>query len=309
MARTRLTDREDEVLCLVIDGHSNDEIATRLSISRRTVEAHLRTLFRKTGVTRRAQLVALYQGGDGSDGLSGSGPPDGAGGRAPVLPPRRRDLADSERQLRRYAAAVNGLLHRHFPLFEERVEITLMLGEQDDQDIVVERRWTTPKPYIIYRILGPILTWPEGPPFELDDLDHVCYVEGRDTQVDVHPVQDLPDGRPLLMILFQPGLQDDTEWVLRYRSPGLWNPLRDSGQDALDWATATFDPQHPTTIRDLTLKAVFPASWTGAQLTEEGDLGVIQTECLPTGQTQATWHHDTPHAGAYHWILRGASSS
>ena len=304
MERSELTQREDEVLHLAIDGLSNDEIAARLDISRRTVEAHMRTLFRKTGVTRRAQLVALYQGSDASAGRSGSGSPDAADSLAPPLSRHRRDLADCERQLRHYSAAVKGLAHRHFPLFEERVEITVLIGEQDE-DIVIERRWTTPKPYLVYRILGPIVTWPAGPPFELDDLVPACYVEGQDTQVDVHPVQEM-DGRPLLMILYQPGLRDETEWVLRYRSPRLWNPLRDSGQDFLEWATASFDPRHPSTISDLTLKVVFPASWTGERLTERDNLGVIHTERLPTGQTQVTWHHDTPHAGAYHWVLQGS---
>ena len=302
MVRTPLTRREDEVLRLVIDGLSNDEIAARLAISPRTVETHMRTLFRKTGVTRRAQLAALYQASDAS---AGPWSPSVSDGLVPARSQHRRDSADCEGQLRSHVAAVHGLLHRHLSLFKERVEITLLIGEQDEQDIVVERRWTTPMPYLIYRILGPIVDWPAGPPFELDDLAHACYVEGRDTQADVHPVQDV-DGRPLLMILFQPGLHDDTEWVLRYRSPRLWNPLRNSGQDSLDWATATFDQRHPATAGDLTLKVVFPASWTGQRLTEQSDLGVIHTECLPTGQTQVTWRHDTPHAGAYHWVLQGS---
>jgi DNA-binding CsgD family transcriptional regulator len=302
----QLTDREDEVLRLAIGGLSNDEIAACLAISRRTVEAHMRTLFRKTGVRRRAQLAALYQAGDASARPKS---PDATDGLAPPLSQHRRDLVDCERQLRGYVAAVHGLLHRHLSLFKERVEITLIVGEQDEQDIVVERRWTRPMPYLVYRILGPIVTWPEGPPFELGDLALACYVEGQDTQVEVHPVQGL-NGRPLLMLLFAPGLRDDTEteWVLRYRSPRLWNPLRGSGQDSLDWATATFDPQHPATTSDLTLKVIFPASWTGQRLTERRDLGVIHTACLPTGQTQVTWHHDTPHAGAYHWILHGLAA-
>ncbi|MGH3754090.1 MAG: helix-turn-helix domain-containing protein [Pseudonocardiaceae bacterium] len=305
MAQTQLTHRETEVLDLVVEGLSNDEIAARLAISRRTVEAHLRTLFRKTGVARRAQLAVLYQGSGAGAGRSRPGSLDAADGQAPPLPQHRRDLADCERQLRGYAAAVRGLLHRHFPLFEERVEITVLVGERDEQDIVIERRRTTPKAYLVYRILGPITTWPDGPPFELDDFAVACYVEGQDTQVEVHPVQDV-DGRPLLMILFLPGLSDDTEWVLRYRSLGLWDPLRDSGQDFLIWATATFDQRRPASARDLTLKVVFPASWTGEQLTEQSNLGTIHTERLPTGQTQVTWHHDTPHAGAYHWILQGS---
>src|SRR5262245_45513710 len=98
VARTQLTDREDEVLNLVIEGLSNDEIAGRLAISRRTVEAHMRTLLRKTGATRRGQLVALYQGSSASDKLFEPGSLDAAAGLTPALPPRRRDLLDSERQ-------------------------------------------------------------------------------------------------------------------------------------------------------------------------------------------------------------------
>ncbi len=305
MATTQLTHRETEVLDLAIGGLSNDEIATRLAISRRTVEAHMRTLFRKAGVSRRAQLVALYQGGDAGARLSVPGSPEAADGLAPPLSQHRRDLANYERQLRRYADAVHGLVDRQFPLFEERVEITLIVGEQDEQDIVVERRWTRPRPYLVYRILAPIVTRPHES-FRLDDLALVCHVDGQDTHIEVHPVLDV-DGRPLLMILFQPGLQDNTEWVLRYRSPKLWSPLRSSGQDSLTWATGTLDQRHPATTSELTLKVVFPTSWTGQRLTEQGNLGVIHTERLPTGQTQVTWHNDTPHAGAYHWVLHGSA--
>ncbi len=304
MSRIQLTDREDEVLRLAIEGLSNDQIAARLAISRRTVEAHMRTLFRKTGVTRRAQLAALYQPGDGRAGLPSPLVLDGADGPGRSWSQQRRDPQDYERQLRRYADAVRGLVDRQFPLFEERVEITLVVGDHDGQDLVVERRWTSPRPYLVYRILGPIVSWPDGPPFELDDLALACTVHGQDIRVEIHPVRDV-DGRPLLLILFQPGLQGDTEWVLRYRSPRLWNPLRSSGQDSLTWATATFDQRYPTTISDLTLKVVFPVSWIAQRLTEQSNVGTIHTERLRTGQTQLTWHHDSPQAGTYRWFLHG----
>lgn len=297
MARTELTHREDEVLQLAIGGLSNDEIAARLAISRRTVEAHMRTLFRKTGVTRRSQLAALYQG-DGSVEPADPGAPTAG----PSLRPQR---TERDRQLQSYGAAIRGLVDRQFPLFEERVEITLVVGEQDGQDIVIERRWTRPRPYLVYRILGPILTSLDDR-FELDDLALACQVHGQDTQVDVHPVRDV-NGRPLVMILFQPGLQADTEWVLRYRSPKLWDPLRSSGQDSLTWATATLDQRHPPTTTELTVKVVFPVSWKGERVTEQSNLGVIHTERLPTGQTQVSWYHDSPDAGSYHWTLHGRS--
>jgi DNA-binding CsgD family transcriptional regulator len=308
VARIQLTDREDDVLALVIGGLSNDEIAVRLAISRRTVEAHMRTLFRKTGVARRTQLAALYQGSDMvASEPSGPERPGATNSPTPPLSQQRRDLADCERQLRAYAAAVHGLVDRQFPLFEERVEITVMVGEESGQDTVIERRWTKPRPYLVYRIVGPIVTWPDGPS-GADELALGCTVDRQDTQVDVHLVWDV-DGRPLVMILFQPGLGVETEWVLRYHSPKLWDPLRDTGQDTLTWSTATFDQRHSPKINELTLKVVFPSSWTGERLTEHNNLGVIHTERLPTGQTQVTWHQEAPSAGEYRWLLGGSRGS
>jgi hypothetical protein len=269
----------------------------------------MRTLMRKAGVARRIQLVALYGRGGGKVGaeLSAPGSPGAFDVLAPPLSQHRRDLANDEQQLRHYAKVVRGLVDRQYPLFEERVEITLKVGEQDGQDTIVERRWTRPRPYIVYRILGPIVTWPDGPPFDLDDLGLACSVDGQDTHVDIHPVRDV-DGRPLVMILFQPGLQTDTEWVLRYRSPKLWSPLRSSGEDFLTWATGTLDQRHKATTSELTLKVVFPTSWTGERLTEQNNLGMVHSDRLPTGQTQLTWHHDTPHAGEYRWVLRRSAT-
>jgi DNA-binding NarL/FixJ family response regulator len=51
-----LTPRDREVLQLVLGGHSNDEIAARLRISAKTVEAHLSRLFERFGVMSRLEL-------------------------------------------------------------------------------------------------------------------------------------------------------------------------------------------------------------------------------------------------------------
>jgi DNA-binding NarL/FixJ family response regulator len=57
-----LTKREIEVLHLLAEGLSNPEIATRLVLSRRTVDAHLRSIFDKLGVsTRTAAALKAHE--------------------------------------------------------------------------------------------------------------------------------------------------------------------------------------------------------------------------------------------------------
>ncbi len=59
-----LTDREREVVALVAQGLSNDDIAARLFLSPLTAKTHVNRAMAKVGARDRAQLVVLaYQGG------------------------------------------------------------------------------------------------------------------------------------------------------------------------------------------------------------------------------------------------------
>ena len=60
---TALTPRERDVVTHVTAGKSNREIAAALSISERTVEHHLESIFNRLGIRSRAQLIALGFGG------------------------------------------------------------------------------------------------------------------------------------------------------------------------------------------------------------------------------------------------------
>ena len=59
-----LTARERDVVRLVALGHTNSEIADRLTLSVRTIETHRARIQRRLGLSRRAQLVrwALERG-------------------------------------------------------------------------------------------------------------------------------------------------------------------------------------------------------------------------------------------------------
>jgi DNA-binding NarL/FixJ family response regulator len=55
---TPITTRELEVLRLVVDGMSNDQVGAELGITTRTVEAHLTRLYERLRVRSRTELVA-----------------------------------------------------------------------------------------------------------------------------------------------------------------------------------------------------------------------------------------------------------
>ncbi|MDT9594338.1 response regulator transcription factor [Nocardioides zeae] len=75
--RAGLTERESEVLALVVAGHSNAEIAALLHLSVNSVKTYLRHAYRKAEVGRRSQAVVwaldhgFTRGGAGRDAHGG----------------------------------------------------------------------------------------------------------------------------------------------------------------------------------------------------------------------------------------------
>ena len=57
----RLTTRERDILRLLADGLGDRDIATALTISRRTVESHVSSILRKLEVRNRAEAARRYR--------------------------------------------------------------------------------------------------------------------------------------------------------------------------------------------------------------------------------------------------------
>jgi DNA-binding CsgD family transcriptional regulator len=94
-----LTEVERQVLSMVMQRRRNREIATTMFVSLRTVEGHLTHIFRKLGVSTKAQLVRQLGAGEegGASGSSARGPrrssPNGS------RPPARRSELPADSSL------------------------------------------------------------------------------------------------------------------------------------------------------------------------------------------------------------------
>ena len=102
--RDRLTLKERVVATLVWEGHTNKEIAARISTSEQVVKNHLRSAFDKLGVWSRLELAlyvashggALWENAGGTaeavagSAVAGSGVEEISGTRAATVEPIRR---------------------------------------------------------------------------------------------------------------------------------------------------------------------------------------------------------------------------
>jgi DNA-binding CsgD family transcriptional regulator len=286
---TPLTDREEQVRSLVAKGLGTDEIAAELAISKRTVEAHLRNVFQKLSVTRRNQLA-------------GAPARPEVVRRTPEVEATHDLKAENERlyrQVASYEAAMRQLIERQFPLFDESVEITVTVGGSAGEDMVVERHRTKPKPYLPYRVARPI-TPPGMSASQSEDLALTCEVVGQDVGVAVQPVEE-PGNRLLVLVFFQPGLRESTEWVLHYRTPGLFDELRVTGEQTLRWSTSTLDNPSTPGIGEVTFYFDFLGVDDGVTIAQDRQTGDIKEDRLPGG-ARYIWHNFVPgqHAWTFH---------
>jgi DNA-binding CsgD family transcriptional regulator len=59
-SRFNLTPRETEIVYLLLDGKTSNEMAEKLNISRHTVDTHRRKILKKTGLRNTHELMVTF---------------------------------------------------------------------------------------------------------------------------------------------------------------------------------------------------------------------------------------------------------
>jgi hypothetical protein len=110
-----------------------------------------------------------------------------------------------------------------------------------------------------------------------------------------------PGNRLLVLVFFQPGLRESTEWVLHYRTPGLFDELRVTGEQTLRWSTSTLDNPSTPGIGEVTFYFDFLGVDDGVTIAQDRQTGDIKEDRLPGG-ARYIWHNFVPgqHAWTFH---------
>jgi DNA-binding CsgD family transcriptional regulator len=70
IGRYGISNRERDIIAMIVQGHANRVIGERLFISDRTVKNHISSIYRKTGAANKVQLMNMVRNHPGSSGAS-----------------------------------------------------------------------------------------------------------------------------------------------------------------------------------------------------------------------------------------------
>jgi hypothetical protein len=224
----------------------------------------------------------------------------------------RKDLERSENLLeiqrtnhQGYMAAIERIIDREVPLFQDTLEVTVVVGNNDDTDLIFERWHTIPQPRVTHRSVRPILPMNEERIVRLEDIgfrSRLLNATGNITQLPL--IEKINYLR--VWLVFHPALTATTDWTVEYRPKGLWRPLRQRGWDYLRWNDSLpTDNDAPSSLTRFTVRFVFPKSSMAPGVSERNNLGQLDspTRIAGTEQWVVVWRDPHPDGRRYEWDL------
>jgi hypothetical protein len=207
--------------------------------------------------------------------------------------------------------AIERISDRERPLFSETLEVTICIGEDDDSDLIIEQRLTTPAPLVTNRTMRPIvLTHCE----QIATVDAIGFTAHRDGgEITFIPLREQIN-KLKVWLVFDPPISVRTVWRVEYRPRGLWQPFRERGFDELGWDDRLQTTNGtPSAFTCFTAIFRFPAGDQPPSVTERHDHGRLTAPVHNSDRTwEITWRDDHPAGRRYDWDfarpLRGAQS-
>jgi hypothetical protein len=224
------------------------------------------------------------------------------------------ELAGLQALRGRYAATQTALhdMWLGYPApYVDDVELTYLVGAGTEGDRVIEHRRTSPDrgaalPFLQGRLTTP--TQLEAEAVGLADIEMVTRSE--DDRITIRQIA-LTEKPGLLrcMFVFRPSITRPTGWYARYRMPGLWDVLRDSGHDRLAWTPSArvADPERSTLSR-LVVNFDFPPEAGDDVFVRDRDNRELKRLTGPDGSLRYRWEADHPLPERYTWDLWWARS-
>jgi hypothetical protein len=202
-----------------------------------------------------------------------------------------------------YVDAILRTIDRESPLFEDRLVITVIIGEDDASDRVIERWCTTPRPRMAHRAIRPIVPTHDDRVTRLDELEFKCSIDNGGNRITALPL--VERSRYLrVWLLFEPPQTTPVAWQATYTPRGLWRPLRDKGIDQLAWEDRLPTARGSSSLAEVEVHFLFPATFEDPGVVERHDLGTTGTPIrLQNGQWQITWRDPSPARHRYVWEL------
>ncbi|GAA2595340.1 hypothetical protein GCM10010435_87950 [Winogradskya consettensis] len=204
-----------------------------------------------------------------------------------------------------YVDAIDRIIDQEGPIYTEALELAVTIGADATGDTIVERRRTTPRPRVTQRAIRPVVPSETERITSLEDLEFSCGLDGDAAgNISVLP---LPrNHRPRAWLVFDPGLTEQFEWMIRYRPAGLWDPLRAHGFDYLIWNDRLPAGNGDRSIlSELTVKFYFPDGPRSPSVVERRGFGsALPPQRLDDAKGwQITWHDPAPAGRRYEWDL------
>lgn len=190
--------------------------------------------------------------------------------------------------------------------YTDEVELTYLVGAAPGGDRVVEHRRTSPEPGASLPFLQGRLTTPTQLDTEavtLADIELVTRSEDDRTTIRQIALTEAP-GLLRCMFVFRPAITGPTSWYARYRMPGMWDVLRDTGHDRLTWTPSpqVEDPQRSTLTR-LVVNFDFPSEAGDDVFVRDGDNRELKRLTGPDGSLRYRWEVEGPRPERYAWDL------